>query len=155
LQLALRVQLQTSSASERVVAIRATYRKASGDPATLPVQPPQVTIGDDATIQQPIIVDIGPCTAAANAGDPATRQGCKFTVELTLKNGAGETLSSAQADVGPVGSGPMDPPTFVLSTPSLTVAPSNLTFAARAQQGMPAAQSVAVNASASGAMVGT
>src|SRR4029079_1611727 len=155
LRLGLRVQLQTSIAGERVVEIRARYRRANGDQPTLPVQPTRVTVQDGATVQQAVVINIAACNADAQTRtDEEGQGGCRFTIELTLKNGAGETLSNAAKDVGPVGGGPIESPTFVLSTPSLTVAPPNLTFAARAQQGLPTAQIVTVSSNNPGATLG-
>ena len=154
-RMGLRVNLQVSSAGERVVEIRARYRRVNGEQPTLPVQPTQVVIEDGATIEQAVTIDIGPCNSDATRVREGN-EGCRFTIELTLKNGAGETLSSDEEDVGPVGQpGTQAVPTFVLSTPNLTLDPVTLAFAARAQQGMPAAQTVAVNTNIAGATLGT
>ena len=65
LRLGLRLQVETSIAGERVVEIRARYQRASGEQATLPVQPTRVTVRDGATIQQAVVINIGPCNAEA------------------------------------------------------------------------------------------
>lgn len=154
LRLGLRLQVETSIAGERVVEIRARYQRASGEQATLPVQPTRVTVRDGATIQQAVVINIGPCNAEAAQQQGDARAGCRFTIELTLKNGAGETLSNAAQEVGPVGGGPIESPTFILSAPSLTLTPVSLTFSARAQQALPAAQTVVVTANNASASLG-
>ena len=154
IRLALRVALQGNVAGERIVEIHARFQLASGEQATLPTQPTRVSVADGATVQQAVIIDIGPCNADAVRGEGAAR-GCRFTIELTLKNGSGETLGSAEQSVGTVGSEPTGLPTFVLSSPQLTLAPSNVGFGARAQQALPAAQPVTVTTTNSGATIGT
>ena len=154
IRLALRVALQGNVAGERIVEIRARFQLANGEQATLPTQPTQVSVADGATVQQPVIIDIGPCNEEASQAENAGR-GCLFTIELTLKNGAGETLGSAVQGVGPVGSEPTDVPTFVLSSPQLALAPANMTFGARVREALPAAQAVTVTATNSDATIGT
>jgi len=154
IRLALRVALDRNVVGERIVEIRARFQLASGERATLPTQPTRVSVADGATVQQPVIVDIGPCNADVARGEGAER-GCRFTIELTLKNGAGETLGSAEQIVSPVGSEPTELPTFVLSSPQLTLAPANAAFGARAQQAPPDAQSVTVTTTNSGAAIGS
>jgi hypothetical protein len=154
IRLALRVALQGNVAGERIVEIRARFQLANGEQATLPSQPTQVSVADGATVQQPVIIDIGPCNEEAARSENPER-GCLFTIELTLKNGAGETLGSAEQGVGPVGSEPTTVPTFVLSSPQLTLAPANMAFGARVREAPPAAQPVTVTATNSGATIGT
>jgi len=154
IRLALRVALQGNVAGERIVEIRASFQTANGERETLPTQPTQVSVADGATVQQSVIIDIGPCNAEAAQGENAGR-GCLFTIELTLKNGAGETLGSAEQGVGPVGSEPTEVPTFVLSSPQLTLAPANVAFGARVREALPGAQPVTVTATNSGATIGT
>jgi hypothetical protein len=156
-RLALNVDVQMSTAGERIVEIRARYRRVNGEQPTLPVQPTQVVIEDGATKEQSVTIDVGACNADATRVRDGEAAGCRFTIELTLKNGAGETLGSDEEEVGPVEPGPGGPPapTFVLSTPSLTAEPSNVGFAARTQQGIPAAQNVVVRADNASSPLGT
>ena len=156
-RIALRASVQVSAAGERVVEIRARYRRVNGEQPTLPVQPTQVVIEDGATMEQLVVIDVGACNADASRVRDGDTEGCRFTIELTLKNGSGETLGSDSHDVGPVGTEPgtQASPTFVLSTPSLTLEPSSVDFAARAQQAIPAAQNVVVNSDNSNSPLGT
>ena len=159
LRMALRVAVSlgtAGAAGERVVEIHARFQRSSGELVSLPVQPTRVSISDDQTLQQPITIDVGPCNTDANrraSGDGP--RGCVFTIELTLLNGAGEMLASDARDVGPVGTTPPTTPTFVLSTPNLTVAPASISFAATADQPVPPAQTVVVAATNSSAALGT
>jgi hypothetical protein len=156
-RIALRANVQVNTVGERIVEIRARYRRVNGEQPTLPVQPTQVVIEDGATIEQAVVIDVGACNADATRVRDGDAEGCRFTIELTLKNGSGETLGSDEEDVGPVGTDPgtQASPTFVLSTPSLTVEPSNLGFAARVQQATPPAQNVVVNTNNASSPLGT
>lgn len=158
LQLGLNIELdRAAAAGERMVDIQARYRRADGDQPTLPVQPARVTLQDGETIQQSVIVDIGPCNA-----DP-TREpnedgapGCRFAMELTLRNGAGDVLGNDEEMIGPVGQGPPPAPTFVFTAPTLALSPPSVTFSARSQQqSLPAAQNVTVGVDVPGASLGT
>ena len=83
-RLALRVEVQQSTAGERIVEIHARYRRPNGDLATLPVQPTQVAIADGVTVQQPVVISVGPCNADASRAGGEAPQGCRFTIELML-----------------------------------------------------------------------
>lgn len=159
LAMALKLELRGGVAvGERVVEIRARYRRQDGDQPTLPVQPSRVTLQDGEVIQQAVVVDIGPCNSdATREPNENGATGCRFAMELTLLNGAGEVLGSDEAMVGPV-DGPNVPetPTFVFSPPTLALSSGGLTFSARSQQqGLPAAQNVEVGVDISGAAIGT
>ncbi|MDF2771272.1 MAG: hypothetical protein K0S86_766 [Geminicoccaceae bacterium] len=159
LAMALKLELRGGVAvGERVVEIRARYRRQDGEQPTLPVQPSRVALQDGEVIQQAVVVDIGPCNSdATREPNENGATGCRFAMELTLLNGAGEVLGSDEAMVGPV-DGPNVPetPTFVFSPPTLALSSGGLTFSARSQQQeLPAAQSVEVGVDIPGAAIGT
>jgi hypothetical protein len=144
------------AAGERVVDIRARYQRRDGERPTLPVQPARVTLQDGTTIQQSVVVDIGPCNADADRepnedGSP----GCRFAMELTLRNAAGDVLGNDEKMVGPVGPGAPAAPTFLFTAPALTVDPASLAFTGRNGQAPPAAQNVGVAVDIPGAAIGT
>ena len=104
LAMALKLELRGGVAvGERVVEISARYRRQDGEQPTLPVQPSRVALQDGEVIQQAVVVDIGPCNSdATREPNENGATGCRFAMELTLLNGAGEVLGSDEAMVGPV-----------------------------------------------------
>lgn len=145
------------AAGERVVDIRARYRRANGEQPTLPVQPARVTLQDGETVQQSVIVNIGPCNAdATREPNENGAPGCRFAMDLTLRNGAGDVLGNDEEMIGPVGPAPPTTPTFVFTPPTITLSPTGVTFSARSQQqSPPAAQAVTVGVDIEGAALGT
>ncbi len=148
---------EVAAAADRIVGVRVFYRSVVGGDAIaevdLPSDPQQISAPSGTTTQHEITVQITPCLADPDrVGTP----GCHFSVQLTLLDTDGGTLSTQTQDVDASSPGEtVTVPKMTLQQAEIALSQNAITFTTQEQSAtMPAASTVGIT-SVTGVSLGT